>query len=67
MRVKKNHKLVNFLIDRELFESFHEVASAKHTNATALIRAYVVREVKKYQAKDNTLSDNYKENAGEYK
>ena len=60
MNVKKNNKLVNFLIDEELFKSFHAIAASKYTTATALIRAYVIREVKKFQAKDNTLSDNDK-------
>ena len=47
--MNKSTKLINITIDRDLLDIFHEYARSKYTNATMLIRQYIMREVNKYE------------------
>jgi hypothetical protein len=53
MKNKKSKKMANFLIEEELWIKFKEYAKDRGSNASNILRQYIVKKVKEYEKKQN--------------
>jgi antitoxin component of RelBE/YafQ-DinJ toxin-antitoxin module len=51
MEENKNNKMVNFLIEDELWEKFKIISKNSGLTASSALRRFIIRKVKEYEKK----------------